>query len=618
MITPYAATDPRRGMLVAMFSIITSMKHILLARSRVALLAFSAAFLFHSSFASAASTEPTELFAYASDSTPLHWVVFTPPGNGPWPVVLVIHGGHFKGGTPTSSVESINCARDLAAAGYLALAIEYRLAPKGFLPGQVSDGRFPDQSDDVKLAVLTARNDPRCNGKVGTVGGSAGGYQTAFVAGTGTPGQDRIEVGVSLSGAYDLSDFTSDPGIDVFISDVTNYVGVSAFDTEALRAASPAYLADAYTTPLLLVQSEGDPMPYRQQGDMTAALDALGVTNYQAVTLPGYDHAFSNWPAIKDEALAFLAAGFAAPPPHPQPTPSGSPTPTPTPDPSATPTPEPSTTPEPSVSPTPQPATAPTPSKVLLNVSTRVRVQSGTAVMIGGFIVNGDLPKQVVLRAIGPSLVDAGVVDALSDPVLELYDSAGTLVAQNDNCSSLAPDRIPAGMQPANGRESLISATLAQGSYTAVLRGANGANGVGLIELYDLDPASSQIINISTRGLVGAGSDAMIGGFIIGGDEPTTVIVRAVGPSLAASKITNPLPDPSLELYDGNGSLVFSNDNWRATQADQILKTGLAPTDDRDAAILATLEPGNYTALVRDAGSAEGIALVEVYNLGSN
>jgi hypothetical protein len=151
-----------------------------------------------------------------------------------------------------------------------------------------------------------------------------------------------------------------------------------------------------------------------------------------------------------------------------------------------------------------------------------------------------------------------------------------------------------------------------------VLRGANGATGVGLFELYDLDPTSSRIINISTRGEVGLSSDAMIGGFIIGGDNPTKVIVRTIGPSLAASNIPNPLADPLLELYDSNGSLISSNDNWPSTQAQQIIDSGVAPSDDREVAIIATLNPGGYTAMVRDAANSEGVALVEVYNLESN
>ncbi|MGH8093824.1 MAG: DVUA0089 family protein [Chthoniobacterales bacterium] len=469
----------------------------------------------------------------------------------------------------------------------------------------------------MKLAVLAARSDPRCNGQVGSVGGSAGGYETAFVAGTGTIGQDRTDVGVALSGAYDLSDFSPDPNLAAFTSIVTNYVGVDTSDVPALQAASPVHLVDAATTPLFLIHSSQDPMPFSQQGDMTASLDALGVTNYWALTIPGSQHAFEYWETVKDQAISFLASWFAGvpPPPLPTPTPTATPTPTVSPSPTSTPSPSPTATPEPNGSPTPPPATAPTPTQMLLNVSTRARVESGTSVMIGGFIVTGDLPKKVALRAIGPSLAAAGVSDALTDPVLQLYDSTGTLIAQNDNCSSLPPGSIPADLKPADGHESFISVTLPPGSYTAVLSGANGASGIGLFELYDLDPASSRISNISTRGQVGTGSDVMIGGFIIGGTDPTKVILRAIGPSLAESGVPNALPDPVLQLYDSDGSLVFENDNWRTAQQQQIIDSGVPPTDDHESAIVATLSPGGYTALVYDANQASGVALVEVYNL---
>ena len=146
-----------------------------------------------------ASGTPNEVYANTTDGTPLHWDVYPPEGEGPWPAILVIHGGGFKGGSLNSPTME-QCARDLAAAGFIAFVIEYRLAPPGSLPDQSSDGRYPQQSDDVRSAVLAARNDPRANHQVGVVGGSAGGYFAAYMAGSGTVGQDRIDVGVSPLG----------------------------------------------------------------------------------------------------------------------------------------------------------------------------------------------------------------------------------------------------------------------------------------------------------------------------------------------------------------------------------------------------------------------------------
>ncbi|MEO7723391.1 MAG: alpha/beta hydrolase, partial [Chthoniobacterales bacterium] len=161
-------------------------------------------------------TPPTsEVYAIASDNTQLTWTVYTPAGQGPWPAVLVIHGGLFFGGDANES-GSVTCAQDLAAAGYVAYSINYRLAPPGSLPGQRSLGRFPDQYDDVHLAVQAARDDSRSNGKVGAVGGSAGATHAVWVATTGTSGQDRLDAVVGMSGAYDFSDFSYDPKIDQF------------------------------------------------------------------------------------------------------------------------------------------------------------------------------------------------------------------------------------------------------------------------------------------------------------------------------------------------------------------------------------------------------------------
>jgi hypothetical protein len=235
--------------------------------------------------------------------------------------------------------------------------------------------------------------------------------------------------------------------------------------------------------------------------------------------------------------------------------------------------------------------------------------------MIGGFIISGNSEKSVAIRALGPSLTARGVKNALSNPALELFDSSGKLVAQNDNWSALPPDTVPDGLQPSSPYESVIVATLPPGRYTAVLRSVNGTTGNALCELYDLDPEDSRVVNISTRGQVGTGDDVMIGGFIVGGTMPSKVIVRAIGPSLTAAGIEGALPDPILELHDSQGALLFQNDNWRDVQEQQIIDSTVAPTNDRESAIVATLDPGAYTAIVRGANNSVGVALVEVYAL---
>ncbi len=250
---------------------------------------------------------PTEVYAIASDNTQLTWTVYTPAGRGPWPAVLVIHGGRFVGGD-AGEAGVVTAAQDLAAAGYVAYSINYRLAPPGSLPGQRSLGRFPDQYNDVHLAVQAARDDSRSNGKVGAVGGSAGATHAVWTAATGSAGQDRLDAAVGISGAYDFSDFSDDPNIDLFIDTVTNYVGVPTSDTVALRAASPAWIVTKTVAPLYLVDSAGDVMPAAQLDDMVAHLISNGVRDYTAITTSGKLHSFANWPQVKSGALAFLAA----------------------------------------------------------------------------------------------------------------------------------------------------------------------------------------------------------------------------------------------------------------------------------------------------------------------
>ncbi|MEO6871131.1 MAG: CAP domain-containing protein [Chthoniobacterales bacterium] len=250
----------------------------------------------------------------------------------------------------------------------------------------------------------------------------------------------------------------------------------------------------------------------------------------------------------------------------------------------------------------------------LVNISTRMQVGTGDNALIGGFILTGSASEKVIIRGIGPSLTING---ALQNPTLDLYDGAGRLMASNDNwqTNSNAQEIIASTVAPTNPKEPAILTTLpANGSaYTAIVRGANDTTGIGLVEVYDLDAAgAAQLANISTRGLVETGDNVMIGGFIVAGKEAANVIVRAIGPSLG---VAGELADPTLELVNGNGVSLGANDNWRSDQESEILATQVAPTRDAEAALVRTLAPGAYTAIVRGAQNSSGIAIVEAYNL---
>jgi uncharacterized delta-60 repeat protein len=265
-----------------------------------------------------------------------------------------------------------------------------------------------------------------------------------------------------------------------------------------------------------------------------------------------------------------------------------------------------------------------------LNVATRGNVLKGDNVMIGGFILSGNEPHKIIIRGIGPSLGSVGVAGALADPTLELHQGSTTL-ATNDNWKindqtqqSQEADIRATTLSPTNDLESAILMTLNPGAYTAILAGKSGGTGTGLVEIYDLaQTGHSGLANISTRGFVDAGDNVLIGGFIVGGGttgDTATVLVRAMGPSLANAGVQGALADPTLELHNATGTTIASNDNWKtasdgSSQQADIEATTIPPTNDLESALVQTLPPGNYTAVVRGKNNATGIALVEVYNL---
>jgi len=264
----------------------------------------------------------------------------------------------------------------------------------------------------------------------------------------------------------------------------------------------------------------------------------------------------------------------------------------------------------------------------LLNIATRMRVLTGEKALIGGFIITGSDSKKVIVRGIGPSLSSffSGV---LADTTLSLQGS-GVFVT-NDNWKVRDSDggsqqaEIEATtIPPSNDLESATVQTLAPGAYTAILSGKNDTIGIGLVEVYDLNQsAGARLANISTRGFVDTGDNVMIGGLIIGPSTTgaTTVIVRAIGPTLSGAGITDPLQDPTLELHDSSGATIATNDNWKVRDSDggsqqaEIEATTIPPTDDHESALLRTLAPGNYTAIVRGKNNTTGVALVEAYDL---
>lgn len=264
--------------------------------------------------------------------------------------------------------------------------------------------------------------------------------------------------------------------------------------------------------------------------------------------------------------------------------------------------------------PTPPPTSNPT---RLANISTRMRVGLNDELLIGGFIIKGSQPKKLLLRATGPSLSAGGVAGAMQDPFLELHDSSGGVIAQNDDWKSSPQGGAIAatGVPPTEDAEAAMIATLAPGNYTAVVRGRDNTQGIALVEGYELDTPTTRLVNLSTRGRIGTGDEVLIGGLIVQGATGKKVIVRALGPSLAGS-VTGALGDPVLEMYNSAGQLLASNDNWSTSpQQAEIVASTMQPARSAESAIVTTLAPGSYTAIVRGANNSSGVGLVEVYDL---
>lgn len=378
-------------------------------------------------------------------------------------------------------------------------------------------------------------------------------------------------------------------------------------------------------TVVWVVGAEGDQRLHGYDGDTGKVVYAGGSTN----ELMSGTHRFDSgivaagriYVAADNKVYSFVLPGAST-------IPSGCPsaTPTPTPGSSVAPTPSPTATaistatplgtatPGSTATATPGPSALPA---QLLNISTRAQVLTDDKVLIGGFIIVGTDPKKVLVRGLGDSLPVNGT---LADPTLELHDASHTLAA-NDNWKDTQQADIEATtIPPTNDLESAIVASLSgnTSAYTAILAGKNSSNGVAQVEVYDLDDTgNAQLANISTRGFVGSGDNVMIGGLILGpqGNGATRILARALGASLTGAGVSGALSDPTLELHDSSGAVVAGNNNWKDTQQADIAATGIAPSNDQESAILQTLPPGNYTAIMRGNNDTTGIGLIELYNL---
>jgi hypothetical protein len=239
--------------------------------------------------------------------------------------------------------------------------------------------------------------------------------------------------------------------------------------------------------------------------------------------------------------------------------------------------------------------------------------------MIGGFILSGTQSKKVLIRAIGPSLAAAGITTPLADPVLELHLADGSIISNDDWKTSQRAEIEATSLAPGNDKESALVATLPPGAHTAIVQGVNQSTGTAVIEVYDLEALTATMLaNISTRGFVGSGNDALIGGFILGGTAGTPhIVIRGLGPSLTAAGIADALADPTITIVNQNGATLATNDNWQddAAGAAAITSSGFAPKAPAESAVVLQLPPASYTAILESKTGAPGVGLIEIYNL---
>jgi len=251
-------------------------------------------------------------------------------------------------------------------------------------------------------------------------------------------------------------------------------------------------------------------------------------------------------------------------------------------------------------------------------------------VEIAGFVINGPTGsmEQLLVRGVGPTLLQSGVSGVLAQPVLTLYDSTGKVLGTNtgwntnSNSAQIASTATSVGAfaLPQGSADSALLISLAPGAYTAEVSGLNGTTGVALAEIYEVNSGSPELINVSTRAFVSTGSSVEIAGLVVTGSQTAKVLVRAIGPTLSQFGVTGVLTQPSLSVVNSSGTTLATNTGWATnTNAALIVSETLAvgtfglPQGSADCALLLTLPPGSYTAVVSGVGGTSGVCLVEAY-----